>query len=207
MLVIRAKKHKDLIYLSQCMAIPIINARTEYSHPCEIMGDLQFIRKYRGSLQELNVVFAGEVTNLCMSWFEAAARFPIRVTQIAPEGYEASLDMVKMMNKGAIGQISTSNNIDFINGRTDLVYTDCWPYSDEVEVKEQIKKKFLPYQISTKQLSRLNNKSLFLPCPPVSRGQEVSADAMNSELCLNYKAKKYLLHSQNAILEMMNSTI
>lgn len=203
-LVIRAKKHSDLVYLSQNLIIPIINARTEFSHPCEIMSDLQFIRKYRGSLMDLNVIFVGEVTNLCMSWFEAAVKFPIRITQIAPRGYEASADMVRRLNCGAVGQILTSNDIDLINEKTDLIYTDCWPYSDIVEIKEQIKEKFIPYQITEKHLLRLNDKSVFLPCPPVTRGQEVSVDAMNSEFCLNYKAKDYLLHSQNAILEMIN---
>lgn len=36
-----AKKHSDLIYLSENTSIPMINARTELGHPCEIMGDLQ----------------------------------------------------------------------------------------------------------------------------------------------------------------------
>ena len=41
----------------------------------------------------------------------------------------------------------------------------------------------------------LNKKAMFLPCPPVTRGQEVSTDAMDSELCMNYKAKDYLLQN------------
>jgi len=42
----------------------------------------------------------------------------------------------------------------------------------------------------------------------INESQEVSAEAMRSELCMNYKAKDYLLHSQNAIMEMVyrNST-
>lgn len=95
LLVIRAKNHKDLLYLSEHSSIPVINARTDFSHPCEIMGDLQYIRTYRGSLDELKVVFVGEVTNLCMSWFEAAVKFPIQVTQVAPIGYEADQDLLQ----------------------------------------------------------------------------------------------------------------
>jgi ornithine carbamoyltransferase len=70
-------------------------------------------------------------------------------------------------------------------------------------VREQIKKQFLPYQITQKHLARLHKDAIFLPCPPVTRGQEVSYDAMNSNLCMNYQAKEYLLHSQNAIAEMV----
>lgn len=203
MLIVRAKEHSDLVYLTQSSSIPIINARTNFSHPCEIMGDLQFIRKHRGSLDELKVVFVGEVTNLCMSWFEAAVRFPISVTQVAPAGYEADKELIKSLNLAAIGNISTSCELDFAIEKADLVYTDCWPNSENIEAKEEIKKLFLPYQITKSHLSRLHKKAIFLPCPPVTRGQEVSADTMNSELCMNFKAKDYLLHAQNAIAEML----
>lgn len=203
MLIVRARSHNDLLYLSKTAEIPIVNARTEFSHPCEVMGDLQFIRKYRGSLDELKVVFVGEVSNLCMSWFEAAARFPIRVTQIAPKGYGGDEKLVKRLNANGIGKIITSDDLDANIENADLVYTDCWPRAVNLEDSERINTQFLPYQITKGHLSRLHRKAIFLPCPPVTRGQEVSADAMDSELCKNFDAKAYLLHSQNAIVEMI----
>ncbi|HEX3047951.1 MAG TPA: ornithine carbamoyltransferase [Bacillota bacterium] len=205
--MVRAKKHQDVVYLSDNIRIPVINARTDVSHPCEIMGDLQFIRAYRGSLTDLNVLFVGEVTNVGMSWFEAAVKFPIRVTQIAPPGYEARMELVQKLNSKAVGQISTSNDLDSFLESADLIYTDCWPWADNIEIQEKIKAQFLPYQITGKHLARVKERSIFLPCPPVTRGQEVSHDAMDSKLCLNYQAKEYLLHSQNAILEMIFSII
>jgi ornithine carbamoyltransferase len=204
-LVIRARNHQDVAYLSNYIRIPLINARTDFSHPCEIMGDLQFIRTYRGSLTDLKVLFVGEVTNLCMSWFEAAVKFPLQVTQIAPFGYEAKVELIRQLNSNAIGHINTSNDLDSLLESVDLIYTDCWPRTDNPELKAKIKAQFLPYQITGEHLARLKEKSLFLPCPPVTRGEEVSHGAMDSKLCLNYQAKEYLLHSQNAILEMVNS--
>jgi len=205
MLVIRAKSHHDLLYLTESIDIPVINARTNFNHPCEIIGDLQFVRTYRGSLDELNVVFVGEVTNLCMSWFEAAVRFPIKVTQIAPTGYEAKNELIKELNLKATGSICVGNDLDSCIENADLLYTDCWPCAYDAEEEINIEKQFLPYQITGEHLSRLNRGSIFLPCPPVSRGRETSAEAMKSELCLNYRAKEYLLHCQNAIIEMVYS--
>lgn len=206
MLVVRAKKHSDLIDLSGSTSIPVINARTEFSHPCEVMGDLQFIRKHRGSLEGLNVVFVGEVTNLCMSWFEAANRFPIKVTQAAPPGYEADKELVKSLNADAKGFIYAGNELEALVDQADLIYTDCFPKADQPEKEEEILRSFLPYQINEKHLARMNDNALFLPCPPVTRGQEVSPEAMKTKLCRNYEAKDYLLHSQNAILEMIACT-
>lgn len=205
LLVIRAQSHDDLLALSRDVSIPIINARTNYNHPCEILGDMQFIRKYRGSLEGLNVIFVGEVTNLCMSWFEAAIRLPISVTQVAPVDYLADQKLLDTLNAGARGSISTSTDIAPLLSKADLIYTDCWPHSDNDLDRQRIREQFLPYQITSKHLRALHEKAMFLPCPPVTRGQEVSIDAMESPHCLNYHAKDYLLHSQNAVLEHLTS--
>lgn len=203
MLVVRAVAHSDLMYLAAHTRIPVINARTNLSHPCEIMGDLQFVRQYRGSLDGLNVVFVGEVTNLCMSWFEAAVRFPIRVTQIAPSGYQADEALVARLNQWAMGAISTGTELNTALQEVDLIYTDCFPKPNTAVTAEKIREQFLPYQITGQHLARLKPGTMFLPCPPVTRGEEVSDDAMQSPLCLNYRAKEFLLHSQNAIMEML----
>ena len=201
MLVVRSKKHENLLALAKDLSIPIINARTNYNHPCEILGDLQFLRKHRGSLDGLNVVFVGEVANLCMSWFEAAVRLPISVTQVAPAGYLADKELVTALNTGAVGKITTAEELEPLLSKADLIYTDCWPRSDNDFDSRRIAELFLPYQITVEHLNALHSKAVFLPCPPVTRGQEISYGTMESPLCLNFKAKEYLLYSQNAVME------
>ena len=202
-LIVRAARHDDLLYLAAHTAVPVINARTNLGHPCEIMGDLQFIRQQRGSIEGLNVIFVGAVTNLCLSWFEAAARFPIRVTQVAPESYLADAAFINRRNDDALGEISTDDDLEDAIDDADLIYTDCWPSASDAAPKDAIRVLFLPYQITASHLSRLKPGALFLPCPPVTRGEEVSEDAMRSPLCMNYAAKAHLLHAQNAIMERL----
>jgi ornithine carbamoyltransferase len=201
MLVIRAKNHEDLCSVAKDASIPIINARTTYNHPCEVMGDLQYIRRVRGSIEGLKVVFVGEVTNLCMSWFEAAVRFPISVVQVGPEEYLLSESRLRDLNAGAIGEITTSIDLNrAISKQTELIYTDCWPHNPD---PDKLKSLFLPYQITTEILDRISDKGLFLPCPPVTRGQEVSRESLVSDKCQDYRAKECLLHTQNAIMEFL----
>src|SRR5262249_20762030 len=140
-------------------------------------------------------------TNLCMSWFEAATRLPIAVTQIAPHGYEIDASVLARMRRGARGTLAVSHDVRAgINPLTDVVYTDCWPKTAPVA---DVAAAFLPYQIEAAMLERMNPSGFFLPCPPVTRGQEVAADAMNSPLCRNHAAKAHLLHAQNAIMEFL----
>lgn len=199
LLAIRAKRHADLERVAREAAAPVINARTDFNHPCEIVGDLQYLRGARGSLEGLNVVFAGEVTNLCMSWFEAAVRLPIEVTQAGPEGRLLPAEKVRELNARSVGRISTVSDLDLaVSEKTDLVYTDCWPRGGDPAETEKL---FMPFRVTTGLLSRMNPRGFFLPCPPVTRGQEVEADAMLSPLCKVREAKDRLLHAQNALME------
>ena len=200
-LIIRAKRHGDLLKIAETTDAAVVNARTDFNHPCEIVGDLQFIRKYRGGLSGLSLVFVGEVSNLCMSWLAAAVKLPITVTQVAPEGHALDDSRLKTLNNIATGRIEISRDLRPALETADVVYTDCWPKTDTDEEAEKIKRLFLPYQINAELLSKLHDKAAFLPCPPVTRGREVSADAMLSRFNKNHEAKQYLLHSQNAVLE------
>jgi ornithine carbamoyltransferase len=159
--VIRARKHEDLLQVASLSKIPVINARTDKGHPCEIMSDLQYLRSYRGQLDDLNVVFVGEATNLCMSWLEAATVFPIKVTQVCPAGYEVTKEVLSELQVASRGEITVTNDLDSALRNVDLIYTDCWPRALEGTEEKRIASDFSPYQITTKHLSSLGEKGFF----------------------------------------------
>jgi ornithine carbamoyltransferase len=76
----------------------------------------------------------------------------------------------------------------------DVIITDCWPNGAH---DDQLAR----YRISAALLDTCRRDAIFLPCPPVTRGQEVTADAMGHATCQSTVAKAYLLHAQNALLE------
>ncbi|MEO8179573.1 MAG: ornithine carbamoyltransferase [Deltaproteobacteria bacterium] len=203
MLVLRAKRHEDLLGVAARSRIPVINARTDRSHPCEILGDLLYIRRRFVNLAGLRVVFVGEPSNLCMSWVEAAAVLPIGVIQVCPPGYEISEPILKGLQRNAAGEIRVTHELDAALVDADVIYTDCWPRAATAEERAGIRKDFLPYQIGERHLSALGEDGIFLPCPPVTRGEEVSSEAMLSPRCQNHAAKDNLLHVQNAIMEAL----
>ena len=203
MLVLRTRRHEDLLAVAARSSIPVINARTDRSHPCEILGDLLFLRERLGSLAGANVAFVGEPSNLCLSWLEAAAVLPIRVVQVCPVGYETDSDHLASLRAGAAGEIRVTHDLEAALADVDLIYTDCWPKPGSAEERARIKQAFLPYQIQAQHLDRLSARGVFLPCPPVTRGEEVSAEAMRSPRCENHAAKDNLLHVQNAIMETL----
>ena len=203
MVVIRAPHHDDLLEVAARSAIPVINARTDRSHPCEVMGDLSYLAKARRDLSGLRLVFVGEGSNLCMSWLEAAAVLPISVVQVCPPGYEVSDAVLRRLRERAAGEISVTHDLGSALVGPDVIYTDCWPKATTLEEQARVHAAFLPYQIGAEHLKPLGEQGVFLPCPPVTRGQEVSDEAMSSTRCRNHEAKSHLLHVQNAIMELL----
>lgn len=201
MLVLRVKRHEALLDLANRSSIPVINARTDKGHPCEVLGDLMYMRERRSTLDGLRVVFVGETTNLGMSWLEAAAVLPISVTQVSPQGYGVAPEILAHLRDGAAGELRVSHDLESAITGADILYTDSWPSAASPDEAAAIREKFLPYQITQHHLTMLSEDGVFLPCPPVTRGEEVSEEAMLSGRCENHAAKACLVHVQNAILE------
>jgi ornithine carbamoyltransferase len=202
MLVVRCGRYEDLAALARDATVPVINARTALNHPCEILGDLQYIRMKRSSLTDLNVLFVGEVNNLSRSWFEAAEVLPIHVTQLAPPGFLLPQPEVVDLNRTAAGTITTVESYEEVTlDEAEVLYTDCWPK----EADESTRALFRPLQITRAVVDRIADDGMFLPCPPVTRGEETSADALTSPKCQVYQAKECLLHAQNALAEFLSS--
>ncbi len=198
--VARTATHDQMLRLARSVRVPVINARTSFNHPCEILGDLAYVKEQRGDLTDLRVAFVGEATNLGHSWFEAAARFPIHVVQVCPAGYEVEAQFLQRIAREAEGEVSVSQDMHSAIADADVIYTDCWPARATAEEHQEIRDLFLPYQVTEETLRASRPDAFFLPCPPVRRGEEVSAGAMNWPGCRVYEAKEYLLHAQSALL-------
>ena len=195
--VIRYPRLGALRELAGHMAAPVVNAMTGENHPCEIMADLLTLREDWGDLESLQLVFIGPRGNVANSWVAAAAVMRLSLTQICPPGYEVDARRFALAGPAALGRIAVTSDLASGVAGADAILTDCWPAGDFDAVREA----FLPYQV-TSRLMELTGKpaARLYPCPPVTRGREVSAEVMNSRYFAGYGAKANLLPVQQAIL-------
>lgn len=191
LLIVRTKELATLRELASVADAPIINARTKSNHPCETLGDLAYINSARGTLDGLKVVGIAPGANIFRSWVEASKSMPIRVVQVYPERWHVTDPHLLSPN------FKTSLDIRDVFD-ADVIVTDSWP-SDAEEGE------LAAYQVSASLLDQGRQDMIFLPCPPVARGQEVTADAMSHPSCRSREAKAFLLHAQNALMEWVTS--
>ncbi|NIF03783.1 ornithine carbamoyltransferase [Pantoea sp. Acro-805] len=190
-IAIRTPSLNKLQQFSAVTNMSVINLRTHSNHPCEILGDLTYIRHLRGGWDGIHVVVIGSDANILRSWIEAASVLPIKVTQIAPpELFVPCGDIIKNFN--------VTDDKRLIE-MADVIVTDCWPSQVSNRLKSELEK----YRVDKELLSSCDADTVFIPCPPVTRGKEVSSDAMLDKRCHVKKAKAYLLHVQNAAMEFL----
>jgi ornithine carbamoyltransferase len=123
----------------------------------------------------LKALFAGEATNLCHSWCEAAAVLDIALVQVCPEGFEVDPAWLATLSPELPSRVSVARSLHEAVVDADIVYTDCWPAPEEPSARAAIAERFLPLQVTADVLARAPADALFLPCPPVTRGEEVSS--------------------------------
>ena len=132
-IVARTATHAHMLRLAQSTRVPVVNARTSFNHPCEILGDLAYLKEQRGELDGLRVAFIGEATNLGHSWFEAARDSQYTSFRVCPEGYEVKKVFLQGIAQEAEGEVAVSQDLHSAVADADVIYTDCWPARDTDE--------------------------------------------------------------------------
>lgn len=202
-LVIRHPNQELIEKISQLAEFSVVNAMSRSIHPCEILSDLQTIREMRGNLTDLKFVFVGEGANISNSWFNAAAKLDLNLTQVCPPGYEVEEELFEYAKSHSSGEIVITHNIEDGMKNADIILCDGWPVKND---ESHEFKKFLPYQITSEKLKVANNGCILNPCPPFTRGHEVVDEVIKSNHFIGYKAKENLLHMQKAILSSLQSS-
>jgi ornithine carbamoyltransferase len=187
LIAIRTPNLSMMTELAERARCPIVNLRTRENHPCEILGDLSFAKARRKTLDDLVVAVVPPAANIIHSWAEASEALPLSLIQIYPRDYWIS---TASYPRSSIEQTEDRDALL----RADIIVTDCWP-------KGGSKEALLQFQINARLLDQVKTGCVFIPCPPVTRGEEASLDAMNHRSCVSFDAKAFLLHAQNAFVE------
>lgn len=175
-------RHKDICLLEETAEyakVPVINAMTNSNHPCEILADLYSLSKSRENFVSDHYLFCGKKGNIGLAWKEASKVLGFDLSQCCGAGYE--MENVKIYH-----DIETA-----VRGK-DVICTDS--LSAE-EVKD-----FKGCQVTKAVMDMANKNAVLNPCPPFYRGEEVSADAIESDYFVGYDFKKNLLAVQQAVM-------
>ncbi len=84
-IMIRNNNHKHIVNLSKENIIPIINGLTEYSHPCQILGDFLTLQEYFKSIKKTNIAWIGDYNNVLRSLIHLQNIYNFKLNLIVPK--------------------------------------------------------------------------------------------------------------------------
>src|SRR5205085_1115756 len=84
-IMVRSKSHEKVKELAAHATVPVINALTDKSHPCQIMADVMTLEEYKGPIARQKVAWVGDGNNVVSSWVHAVARLGGELAIACPE--------------------------------------------------------------------------------------------------------------------------
>jgi len=202
-IMLRTFGHQIAVDLAASAKIPVINALTDLSHPCQAMADFLTLREHKGSLANLKLAYIGDGNNVCHSLMLAAARGGTKMAVGTPAGYEPKPEMVQAARedgKDTGFALTLTNSAEEAVSGADAVYTDVWASMGQEAEKEKRARLFAPYQVNARLMSHAKNGALFMHCLPAHRGDEVTDEVIDAPTSVVYDQAENRLHAQKAIL-------
>lgn len=200
-IVARVFDHKTLVEMQEYASVPVINSLCDLYHPCQGMADFLTIAQNYDDLTKVKLAYIGDGNNVTHSLFIAGAILGATVTAVCPLGHSPDAQIMKKAEeiaKDTGAKITVTNNIDDIKGY-DVVYGDTWLSMGDDTPLEQIKAKFMPYQINQALLDNTGIKHI-LHCQPAHRGLDITSDVMDGPASLIFDQAENRMHIQNAIM-------
>ena len=198
--------HQHILELAEYSDIPVINALTDYNHPCQIMADILTVWEHRGNLDDMKITYMGDGNNIVHSWLQLASKFPMHFVCCGPSGFEPDEETVSMVEESGISTFELSHDPKSAAHGADVVYTDVWASMGEKEEAAEREKIFADFQVNEALMDNTGKDTLFMHCLPAERGREVTDGVMEADYSIVFDEAENRMHAQNAIMVTMNKS-
>ena len=200
-LVLRVNNHQNIVEIAKNSSIPVINGLSNISHPCQVMADLMTITEERKSLDRLNLVWMGPITNVAQSWIDAFnKKLGFNLTICCPEPLQQKYEeKCKLHNITFNNDIFVSDVSKNILGNADVILTDTWESMGEKLEKEELQE-LQNFTVSQSIMDMTPSECLFMHCLPANRNQEVEAQVIDGPSSRVWQEAENRLHIQKQIL-------
>lgn len=200
LIVARVFGHDLLEQMAAHATIPVVNALSDRSHPCQIIADMYTIRQHGLLAPGVRICYVGDGNNVANSWIEMAAIWPIRLTVVTPEGYDPDAEILATAQRQAAFPIVICHDPATAVRNADVVYTDVWASMGQEEETAIRKKEFARFQVTQSLMKQASADAIFMHCLPAHRGQEVTAEVIDGARSVIFDQAENRLHMQKALL-------
>lgn len=199
--------HAKIVEMAQLATVPVINALTDFEHPCQILADLMTVREKKGKLKGLTLAYLGDSNNnVTHSLMYGCAKVGMNIRVGCPPGDEFSPAAKVVKGAAEVAKATgcavtvTHDAAEAVKG-ADVVYTDSWMsyHVPPHKLNERVRV-FTPYQVNAELMRHAAKDAIFMNCLPALRGYEQTAEVIDGPQSVVFDEAENRLHLQKAVM-------
>jgi ornithine carbamoyltransferase len=202
-IVLRTFEQERLEVLAAAADAPVVNALSDFEHPCQCLADLQTMIERRGDLHGLVLTYLGDGNNVAHSLLLGATKLGMIVRVATPPGFEPIPQVVKRAEEIAGesgGGVEIGNDPKSAALGADVLYTDVWASMGQEAEADERALVFPAYQLNQALIDAADDEVIALHCLPAHRGQEITDEVIDGPRSAVWDQAENRLHSQKALL-------
>lgn len=199
-IVYRTKNHNNLEIAKNNFKKPVINALSEYSHPCQAISDIYSIKDHFKTLKNISITWLGDINNVLLSLTQCMQFLPQSNLNII--SHKKILELKKnYLHKSKNIKVFTDLDRKVLSS-SNCIMTDV--YTSMNDKKDLSKEKLLKqFQVNKNLMNQANKQCIFMHCLPANVGSEVTEDVLNGKQSIILKQAKNKIYAQKAILKWL----
>ncbi|MHC4705535.1 MAG: ornithine carbamoyltransferase [Planctomycetota bacterium] len=201
----RTFEHSTATELAEFATVPVINALTDWLHPCQAMADVLTIQEHCGKLKGVTIAFVGDGNNVARSLAFACAKLDMKMVVASPAAYELDAESIKVANQTCTGCVKQTNKPAEAVADADIIYTDTWVSMGQEDEKKKRRADFADFQVNDKLLKSAPDNAKIMHCLPAYRGFEITDQVAESPNSIIFDQAENRLHFQRALLKKLMS--
>ncbi len=199
----RTFSQEVLVELADWSGVPVINALSDWEHPCQALADLLTVREQLGGTQGHTLAYVGDGNNVARSLALGAASVGMHVRLASPPAFaldEASTAVAASRGEASGGSVRLLEDPREAVAGADVVYTDVWTSMGQEDEAAARRRAFLGYQVSQELLALARPGAIVMHDLPAHRGEEITDAVIESEQSVVFAQAENRLHAQQAVL-------
>ena len=200
----RVFDHDALEAMADHASVPVVNGLSDAAHPCQTLADLFTIYEQFGGFEDVQVAWVGDGNNVARSFAVGAAMAGIDLTMATPEGYEPGEDVLARADARGDSPEVVHDPEAAVEG-ADVVYTDVWVSMGEEDEREAKLGDFEGFQVNDDLLAAAPDAAV-MHCLPAHRGEEITAEVLESDRAIVWEQAENRMHTQKALLTHLLGT-
>jgi ornithine carbamoyltransferase len=197
--VMRILSHDDLVEFAHYATVPVINALTKRSHPCQAMADVMTFEEHRGPIKGKTVAWSGDSNNVLASWVHAAQRFDFAINVATPKELEPPHALIDWARKNGARMRHMHDPEQAVRDAT-AVISDCWVSMGDEDEAASRHNLLAPYQVNARLMGKALPEAIFMHCLPAHRGEEVTDEVIDGPQSVVFDEAENRLHAQKGVL-------